>query len=127
MAGRGERCHGLGAACVEWRVRAEHQLAGGTEGQLLVGTLGAPVWSSSPTIGGIAVAGTAQFGGNVGIGINPPQSKLHVLSMATSGLPPRAESWGTSGFAAGWDFYQNRAPRAMSACPMRAPASRPVR
>jgi hypothetical protein len=44
-------------------------------------------------------------GGNVGIGTTAPVSKLHILSGAAD-LPPRLQSSGTNGFAAGWDFYQ---------------------
>ncbi len=42
--------------------------------------------------------------GNIGIGTSTPASKLHVRSGA-SDLPARLESSGTSGFAAGMDFY----------------------
>lgn len=48
--------------------------------------------------------GNTIFGGNVGIGISTPLSKLHILSGA-SNLPPRLQSSGNTGFAAGWDFY----------------------
>ena len=42
--------------------------------------------------------------GNVGIGTTTPVSKLHILSGATD-LPPRLQSSGTNGFAAGLDLY----------------------
>ncbi|MBI1816623.1 MAG: hypothetical protein HYR72_16725 [Deltaproteobacteria bacterium] len=44
--------------------------------------------------------------GNVGIGTASPLTRLHVASGASDILPPRIESSGTTGFAAGWDFYQ---------------------
>src|SRR3984893_17993523 len=52
---------------------------------------------------------TVDTTGYVGIGTNSPVSKLNIIS-AASDLPPRLESLGTNGFAAGWDFYLGSTP-----------------
>jgi hypothetical protein len=48
--------------------------------------------------------------GNVGIGIPSPISKLHIVSGSGDG-PPRLQSTGTTGFAAGWDIYHGATPK----------------
>jgi hypothetical protein len=54
--------------------------------------------------------------GNVGIGTDSPVSKLHVVSGA-SDLPSRLQSSGTTGFGAGWDFYQGAVGKAYVGVP----------
>ncbi|HAB18348.1 MAG TPA: hypothetical protein PLX89_17075 [Verrucomicrobiota bacterium] len=55
--------------------------------------------------GSVANALFVDVGGRVGIGTTNPASKLHLVSSANENIPPRAQSSGASGFAAGWDFY----------------------
>ena len=55
--------------------------------------------------GGPANAVLVNNSGSVGIGTTNPVTRLHVASGPGENAPPRIESSGTSGFAAGWDFY----------------------
>src|SRR5580765_3407059 len=55
--------------------------------------------------------------GNVGIGTDSPISKLQVVSSAGDLLPPRLQSSGTTGFSAGWDFYQGAVGKAYVGVP----------
>jgi hypothetical protein len=64
------------------------------------GAGGAGGWTDGGTIVSLST-GTD----SVGIGTATPASKLHVVSAAGGALPPRLQSTGTTGFAAGWDFY----------------------
>ena len=56
--------------------------------------------------GGPANAVFVNNSGSVGIGTANPVTRLHVTSDPGENAPPRIESSGTSGFAAGWDFHQ---------------------
>jgi hypothetical protein len=55
--------------------------------------------------------------GNVGIGTDSPISKLHIVSGASDLVPPRLQSSGTTGFSAGWDFYQGAVGKAYVGVP----------
>jgi len=93
-------------------VTADQLNSGGvppTPGQFLSYDGGNLVWSDP----GVAVGDVwSRLGlnayynaGNVGIGTDSPVSKLHVVS-GPGASPLRVESSGTTGFGAGWDFYQ---------------------
>ena len=50
-------------------------LTGGTSGQVLTGTAGAPAWSGSPTL-----SGTLTVNGNLGVGTSTPASRVEILA-----------------------------------------------
>lgn len=71
--------------------------AGGVSGSGTVNRL--PFFSGATTLSDSVIS---QVSSNIGVGTTNPSAKLHIQNSATV---PRVESTGTTGFAAGWDFY----------------------
>jgi hypothetical protein len=88
-------------AAIGWRTNGAWRFGMGHSGNgfYMFRTASDPGTNASPALYDFSISDA----GNVGIGTASPVSKLNIIS-AAGNLPPRVESLGTNGFAAGWDF-----------------------